>query len=169
MGASSWIYYTPYQENLEQAFQALRQHIFETDDYHHFWQMHDHDEYEGLVDIKGKEIFPSVPPPQTIEEVKKRSQPEGTHSILDLSRLITDSHYYGDVPLQEEMIRALFEDARPTKAMVEAIVFEENVWSRLNGTFRTEHMNWARGSRGIFGLPEEILHFFRLNTQRKKL
>jgi hypothetical protein len=50
MGASGWIYYVPYQEDLEQALQELRRHIFVTDQYNHF------SEGEWIVDINGEEI-----------------------------------------------------------------------------------------------------------------
>lgn len=169
MGASSWIYYVPYQEDLEQAFQALRQHVFETNDYNHFWRLHGQD--EGLVDIDGNELFPSLSPPQTIEEVIQRSQPEGTHSILDVSRLITDSHYFGDVPLPEDVIRGILENERPTKAMVKAIVCEENVWSHLNGWFKAERIHLARGIRGprIYCFSEELLQFFAREHSKEEL
>lgn len=169
MGASSWIYYVPYQENIEQAFQELRQYIFETGDYNQFWRLYANSENAGLVDINGEEILLPLASPQTIEEAVKRSQPEGTHSILDISRLITDPRYYGDVPLEEEVIRGIFEDARPTKAMVEAIVFKEEVWSRLNDWFRAARMNKARGSRGIVTLPEEISQFFAIEHSKKEI
>ena len=55
MGASTWIYYVPYQENLEQAFQALRQHVFETDDYDHWWSLHVH----TVAQFSAR--FPSIP------------------------------------------------------------------------------------------------------------
>lgn len=171
MGASSWIYYTPYQKNLEQAFQALRQHVFETDDYHHFWQMHDYDEYEGLVDIEGKEIFPSTPPPQTIEEVLKRSQPEGTHSILDIHQLISDTRYYGEVPLDEELIQDIFEGTRPTKAMVETIVFQERIWSRLEGKLEAMRMSRVKGYKGgrISQFSEQTLQFFATHPPKEEV
>jgi hypothetical protein len=37
MGSSSWTYFTPYQEDIEQALQDLRRKLFEARDYDRFW------------------------------------------------------------------------------------------------------------------------------------
>jgi hypothetical protein len=184
MGASSWIYYVPYQEDLEKAFQSLRQHVFETDDYSHWW------EGEWVVDITGEEMdisrmqeivkqedgsFVPVPPlvfSRTLEEqmaeVVRRSGSQGTHSILDINRLTTDSRYYGGVPLPEEVIQDIFAWAKPTTATVEAIISQEHIWSRLQKWFEAERLHIAKGIKGprIYGFSDEILHFFA--TERSK-
>jgi hypothetical protein len=37
MGASGWSYYTPYQQDIAQALQELRQRVFEAGDYQQYW------------------------------------------------------------------------------------------------------------------------------------
>jgi hypothetical protein len=184
MGASSWIYYVPYQEDLEQAFQALRQRVFETDDYCHWW------EGEWVVDIAGEEMDISqmqevvqqedgslvpVPPlvfsrmlEEQMAEAVRRSGSQGTHSIIDIHQLTTDPRYYGDVPLPEEVIQDIFAWTKPTTAMVEAILSQEQIWSRLQKWFEAERLHLARGIKGprIYGFSEEILRFFA--TERSK-
>lgn len=163
MGASSWLYYTPYQENIEQAFHDLRQHVFETGDYSHWWRLHDYGENYGLVDISGEEIFPVPSPPQTIEEVIARSRPEGTHSILDIGRVITDSRYYGDV-LAEEVIQQFFAEEQPSRLVVKAIIFNDKFWSRLKGDVAIQR----KYGSGIPRFSGEVLDFFAAEWSREK-
>lgn len=162
MGASHWVSYTPYQEDLEQAFQALRQHVFETNNYDHFWQLLELERLEKARCAE-RDIDPSdrhaveqllqetgplvVPPAKTIDEVRQKSAGEGTHSVLDISRLITDSRYYGGVPLPQEILRQFFQNEEPTKEVVEAIVFQEEIWSRV--LFSIMHP-------GVFHFSEEV-------------
>ncbi|MFJ5262817.1 hypothetical protein ACIQAC_20365 [Streptomyces sp. NPDC088387] len=74
MGASGWEYYVPYQEDLGAALTALREKIFEEQDY--YWDPADDD---------GEPRFR----PATIDELweDEQTQEEGTHSILDMDRI----------------------------------------------------------------------------------
>lgn len=178
MGASSWIYYVPYQQNLEQAFQALRRRVFETDDYSHWW------EGEWVVDSAGEEMDISrmqevieqedgslvpVPPlvfSRTLEEqmaeAVRRSGSQGTHSILDIRSLITDSSYYGALLLPKVILQQFFTGRRPTRAVVEALVFHEEIWAWVE--------RWLKvGGRFIYGISKDIDRFFAIERSKQEL
>lgn len=190
MGASSWLYYVPYQEDIEQALQELRRHIFVTDQYSHWYE----GEWEIKVDISGEEIDTSqmqevaeqedgslipIPPliffPKTleeeIEETVRRTGGQGTHSILDISHVITGSRYYGDVPLPEELIQDIFAWIKPTRAMMETIVAQEQIWSRINGWFEAERTHIAKRLNGhrIYNFSEEMLQFFAAEHSKEEI
>ncbi|MFJ4847249.1 hypothetical protein [Streptomyces sp. NPDC088733] len=78
MGASGWDYYVPYQEDLEVALQNLRHKVFHAEDY--YWDPWDDDLPDGVA----------KPRPATIEELweDETVQEEGTHSILDMHRVV---------------------------------------------------------------------------------
>lgn len=186
MGASSWIYYTPYQENLEQAFRALRQHVFETDQYGGIFpgewvvdisgeemdisQMQEVTEQEdgSLLPVSPRQAFQTIE--EEIEEMLKRSE-GGTSSILDIRRFSTTSHYYGDVPLPEDVIQHILEEVKPTKAMLETIVSQERIWSRLQGDLDLELLNKAEGHKGggISGFSEQTLQFFAAQPPKEEI
>ena len=118
MGAESWTYYVPYQENLEQAFQDLRQRVMDTGDY------------------EIPENYKDAPLPQTIEEVWRRCAEEGagTYSILDMASLSTDPNATetGLVqPLSSQDLRELFGGEKPTRAEVEATFEEGWFWDKV--------------------------------------
>lgn len=81
MGASGWEYYVPYQADLGAALDALRQQVFDRQDY--YWDPWDDDEGEG--EGEEGEAWPS-----TFDQLWKdeRVQEEGTHSILDMWRIV---------------------------------------------------------------------------------
>lgn len=110
MGVSCWVYYVPYQENVEQAFQALRQNLFETD---------------GAFDDY-------VPRPQTIEEGLERSEGSGTATAMDLFSVSTQPQGYDVVPLEASVIHHLLTQKEPTRAVVEALVFQDAFWSHID-------------------------------------
>jgi hypothetical protein len=90
LGASGWSYYVPYQPNLQAALQELRQRLFQTGDY--WWAV----PYEF-----GKTAADFPNRPQTEEELwaEEIVQESGTHSILDMSNVVTDNETpdYGTV------------------------------------------------------------------------
>ena len=188
MGASGWIYYVPYQEDLEQALQELRRHIFVTDQYNHF------SEREWIVDINGEEIDASqmqevieqedgslvpVPPliffPKTLEEemeeTVRRTGGQGTHSILDIGHVITDSRYYGDVPLPEEIIQDIFAWVRPTRATLSTITSQEQIWPRVTGWFGAErtHIDMGLKASRIYNFSDEMLQFFAAEHSQEEI
>lgn len=96
MGASGWSYFIPYQNDIAQALQNLRQKIFEDGDYQKLWLYYevseevfevldeleekdwafpDHLLVDTLVQIlESKQIRADLPkPPRTVEEVLQRN------------------------------------------------------------------------------------------------
>lgn len=115
MGASTWDYFVPYQADLQAALDQLRQHVFETGDY--WWAV----PYEFG---KSAADFPNRP--RTEEELwdDESVQESGTHSILDMSRVIADGEEpdFGTVePITEDEARELVGVAKLTRAHVEAL------------------------------------------------
>lgn len=77
MGASSWDYYVPYQQDLNTALEELRCEVFRGGDY--YW-------------VRGGDWLPEEerrPRPGTLDELwaDEWTQHSGTHSILDVFRI----------------------------------------------------------------------------------
>jgi hypothetical protein len=139
MGASCWIYYVPYQEHIEQAFQALRQHLFETGDY-----------------VK-QETY--LPPPRTIEEVLLRFGGSGTHTAMDLVRVSTQPRDYGAVPLPAVILHQFLAEIKPTRTVVEALVFQDTFWSQID----RESPSYK------YSVSEETRRFVESNPSKQEL
>ncbi|MYW69173.1 hypothetical protein GTY65_34645 [Streptomyces sp. SID8379] len=75
MGATGWEYYVPYQADTAAALEELRERVFREGDYH--WR-------------EGDGQTPAAPRPATIEELWRDEdvQEQGTHSILDMDRVL---------------------------------------------------------------------------------
>lgn len=121
MGSSRWVYYVPYQENIEQALQDLRQQVFESGEYYQSWRLHVQEENGGRIDAYGQEIFSNPSSPQNIEEVIKKSEPEGTHSILDIGHVTDVPHNY---LAHTQFLTA----SKPTREIVEMFLADESLW-----------------------------------------
>ncbi|MEU3300983.1 hypothetical protein ABZ729_14325 [Streptomyces sp. NPDC006678] len=109
MGASGWDYSVPYQGDLGAAFAGLRRRVFDGHDY--YWLGEDEGE----------------PWPSTEEELWEDEdvQEEGTHSILDIFRLIGPDEAEDCNTLRlvtdEEAFR-LFGTRKPTRADVPELI-----------------------------------------------
>jgi hypothetical protein len=115
MGASGWQYVTPYHGDVAAALRELRERVFRDQQYY-WWDDFEEDE----------------PRPATIDGIWA-SQPmreSGTHSILDVSRVVTTTELpdyrnrgdYGTVrPLAPDRIAHHFGTTRPTRAQFEAL------------------------------------------------
>jgi hypothetical protein len=115
VGASGWDYYVAYQPDLGAALDELRQHVFDTGDY--WWAV----PYEFG---KSAADFPNRP--RTVAELW---EPEivlesGTHSILDMFRMVADGEQpdIGTVqPVSEAEALAKIGVAKLTREHVEAL------------------------------------------------
>jgi hypothetical protein len=171
VGASSWLYYVPYQKDIAQAFHNLRQQVFESGEYSPFWCMYesyeavfagrdtedmDQEEFERLLEETEKV---QLTQPQTIEELLERNQAQGTHSILDIECIIVDPYYYAAVPLPEEVIMGFYETREPKREIVETIVTQKEVWAPLVrwAGWQLETMETKSGSTTF---SPAVLHFF---------
>lgn len=81
MGASGWDYFVPYQSDLNAALKELRQKTFHEGDY---W-------WAGGGEF-GKSASDFADRPTAMRELfdDERVQEDGTHSILDMSRVLAD-------------------------------------------------------------------------------
>src|SRR5260370_9505258 len=102
MGSSNWTYFTPHQEDIEQALQDLRRKLFEAGDYNRLWLYVEVPEeaFDALDEISWtgtdqhlveelaqvlaeKQIHVALPKqPQTINDAQELTDAKGTHSIL---------------------------------------------------------------------------------------
>ena len=142
MGSSGWSYFTPYQQDIAQALQELRQKVFEAGDYQQYWLYNEVPEevFEELDELEPpawrqpgqqlleafahvlerKHISADLPPaPQTIDEVLERNGLDGTHSILDIDHIASHPEDGAAIALPEEVLLQYFGTDRPTKAMVD--------------------------------------------------
>ena len=174
MGASGWVYYVPYQEDLEQAFHALRQQVFESKEYLGWGEILEYEHAkEALCAEHGvdpwdeeavEKLIQAVGPIQitearSIEELlQKPDDGQGTHSILDIPHF---SLHYEGIPIAEDILQQVFEDQRPTREMVEAIVLQEVIWSRLSAwiELNSSCLAWEPRQHSIFEFSEEVLQF----------
>jgi hypothetical protein len=99
MGASAWSYYVPYQEDINQALQDLRQEVFRSGQYYR--------------------PQPGAPPPATIEELLESNAESGTHSILDVMMAAPQPDYGAVSPLLRNELVQHFGTEQPTREMLE--------------------------------------------------
>jgi len=154
MGSSGWSYFTPYQEDIAQALQELRQRVFEAGDYQQYWLYNEvpDEVFEELDELEPQEwrqpgqqlleafahvlerkhISAELPPvPQTINEVLERNGLDGTHSILDIDHIASQPEARAASPLPHETLLNLFGIERPTRAMIEEGVAANSVYGEL--------------------------------------
>lgn len=143
MGASGWSYFVPYQPDLQQALDDLRERVFQRGDYYlapPLWQDIEDDEayvesiaavcdasmrdemrdrtYQWLEEMRALGDEPS-----TIEALQRWNGEEGTHSILDITRTSDDpatTDIMVAAPLFDDTLDAILGTTKPTHAEVEA-------------------------------------------------
>lgn len=128
MGASGWGYRVPYQQDLNQALQALRKAVFEAGTYYEPALFYEH--LLTVVDTLPAEVRQNLeafvaqgkqqPAPRTIEDLIERNAEDGTHSILDIERVDAGRDFGVINPLSDEELLDLFDTTRPTWQQVEA-------------------------------------------------
>jgi hypothetical protein len=139
MGASGWGYFVSYQPDLAAALQALREQVFAEGDY--YWP--------GEADWRPVEEC--RPRPQTMAELfaDEGVQYSGTHSILDVDRLIgpDEPPDFGTVrPMSAAEARQLVGVERVTRAHIGVIDRDDDGrWTGRCVVLHDEH-----------GQPEEI-------------
>ncbi|GAA3478488.1 hypothetical protein [Streptomyces yanii] len=103
MGASAWNYCVPYEPDLHRAFESLRRKVFKERDY--LWA----GAYRGRRWPKNERALWR----------DESTQEEGTHSILDISRIIgpcAEPASHTLKPVTEEEALRLFGTRRPTRS-----------------------------------------------------
>jgi hypothetical protein len=137
MGASSWMYFTPYKQDVQQALSELRQKEFQEGRYYkpgadlpetfEEWmkelnlpQGYEQQYRAGFDELKAL----SKQVPSSIEELFELNQESGTHSILDIFSIdnTTDEDESGTIT-REDLVH-LFGTDKPNHQMVEEKVVE---------------------------------------------
>ncbi|SNY55149.1 hypothetical protein [Paractinoplanes atraurantiacus] len=109
MGASGWDYYTDYQPDLNAALNALRDRVFAEGDY--WW---------AVPGEFGKSAADFPDRPRTTDELwnEEAVRECGTHSILDVDRVVDGAHGRTGtiVPVTAEEALATTGTEKPTRA-----------------------------------------------------
>lgn len=112
MGGHAYWYTVPYNGDLEQALDGLREREFRAGRYNPAMR---------LIDFP---IVANSPAPEprhaTIEDALAASGEEGTRSILDIHAIGDAPDFSTAGPLPPEVLRDLYGTERPTRAAVEA-------------------------------------------------
>lgn len=134
MGASSWAYFVPYQPNIEQALQELRQSVFESGAYYKASEFQERIARQlfaagqltnAQLAMQLEEIADTVrPKPKTIEELidqlNEADDQDMTHSIIDIEHVSDEADdTFRASPLSAEQHEDVLGTARPTRALLE--------------------------------------------------
>lgn len=129
MGASAWIYFVPYQPDINKALQALREEVFRSGKYfkmqHSAW---DDDNITvplppELIDALREEAnyYASLPEPKSPDELLHYNAAAGTHSIIDITRVSTSPEFGSASPLTPQELFTIFGTEKPTRAVIDKI------------------------------------------------
>lgn len=97
MGADTWIYYVPYEEDINNVLKKLKETVFE----------------------KG-EFTGSEYNPKTIEDAKKNTETYGgTQSILDIKEVSDEIEMASVSPLERDVLIEIYGTGKPTHEMID--------------------------------------------------
>jgi len=126
MGASGWDSFVPYQSDINEALQGLRERVFQGG---HYYLRRSLDLRPEDFANAPKEVQERVPqwiereksykPPTTIEELIDWNGEEGTHSILDIDTIATSPGFGIAAPLSKEELKQFFGTDQPTHTMID--------------------------------------------------
>jgi TusA-related sulfurtransferase len=115
MGATTWQYFVPYQQDVSKALEELREETFRT----------------GAYEIPYGIEEAGIEKPESIEQLLEAAAEEGTHSILDIYQVSSSPDFGSITPLPPEAILQIFATSTPTHEQIEAAAergsFEEYV------------------------------------------
>ena len=141
MGASGWTHFVPYESDIANALNGLREQVFQSGKYYQreaFWQDMNEDDYSNEDrDIREDSInwlrrMKAMKEPTTIEELILWNEEEGTHSIIDITDTSQMPEFGKAAPLSSEKLTDLFGTHEPTRIMVEQKI-DEIIQLRENG------------------------------------
>ena len=101
MGASTWDYFTDYEDDAGAALQKLREKVFR----------------EGQYEWKPKPD--SSMNPRTIDDLCEERGESGTHSILDIQGVSPEPEFGAVCPMPVVRLQELFDTDQPTRKMLE--------------------------------------------------
>ncbi len=143
MGASGWIYFTPYQADSEKALADLRQHVYDSGDFYNYLartkeyleavlkpESEARKEWDSMWSLSHR--IPQDPAErlqvvirqlekQTLDTIHLHDEGSGTQGILDI-RFITQGYddIFGARKLHMKEIQSIFGTSQPTHEQVEA-------------------------------------------------
>jgi hypothetical protein len=132
MGASGWVYFVPYQPDINKALQELREAVFKSGAYYTqaaFVASIDEDEIAKHIPSEYAELFkatlqklrsePQPPKPNSIAELLEMNGESGTHSIIDINGISSTPDFGMAAPLSQQQLRKFFGTEKPTRSIVE--------------------------------------------------
>jgi hypothetical protein len=123
MGASGWSYFVPYQADINQALQELRQQTFDSGRYYKPAEFYERissvqpDELRAYLDDKVNALR-ALAKPRTIDELVAQNGEDGTHSIIDITGISLEPGFGTASPLAEQQLLDLFGTLQPSQAMI---------------------------------------------------
>jgi len=139
MGGHPWFYFVPYQPDIDKALQELKQTEFAAG------------RYNPVIRFPDFPVGPGSPNPgprhASIKAALRASMEDGTRSILDMDGVSKSPDYFKVCPLPERELVRLYGTTRPTREMVEEMLFLEDA-ERGQGVYLVLYKN---------GEPSEIL------------
>jgi len=147
VGASSWYYFAPYQKDVSQVLQELRQAVFAKGEYFSLWMFlksiieegkDSYIQWAGGPSEMAEELFNglekewehvSKTPPQTIDDVLVFNETNRTHTILDIEKVSSSPQVGTFSPFEGKAQLTLFGTERPIIAQIEAVLDVERLWN----------------------------------------
>ena len=129
MTSTAWGYLVPYQEDIQQALNEIKQHVFQRGEF--FTELGDllsflqSDQIQNLSQEKIEQIKARInileqePIPVTIPALIQKNGDTGTHSIIDMQGISEEPKQHHISPLTDEEIEKYFGHTQPTLAMLE--------------------------------------------------
>ncbi len=161
MGASSWSYYIPYNPDISEALQQLKERVFENGEYYAIFTKTEKLQFLASELLRLESIDPktdmeesifeeyqdqyrllkSLPEPTNFEEGIKElfaiNQEDGTHSILDIDGISSEPEYFMAAPLTQSELLALFGTDKPTQEMIES---QKDVLMTLRSSWKATYV-----------------------------
>jgi hypothetical protein len=127
VGANPYFYFTPYQADLRQALQALREQEFRAGRYDPAMRMADPPSYMFEFSFPPDSTEPG-PGAQhaSIEEAMDAGQESGTGSILDLVNISDQPDFSAASPLPSEDLIRIFGTTHPTRDLLQSLLGGQN-------------------------------------------
>ncbi len=132
MGGNPWHYFTPYQRNINEALQNLREQEFRMGRYgfdYWFNQMSTNMQIGVTLNQSNRsaneliEQYGSVH--AAIEALLDQSMPDGTQSILDMTHVSNQPEGFAVCPLSEHEIQEILQTSQPTRELIESLLLDE--------------------------------------------
>jgi hypothetical protein len=142
MGATGWLYFVPYQQDINTVLQKLKDDVFKQGQYEQPFNL-DQNEVESQLNFLSS-VYQSLPDeirkhtnqflelgqasakqqrpqqtPKNIQQLLEQCGTEGTHSILDIEKVSSTPVSGAVAPLSNQQLIHIFGTEQPTHDMVE--------------------------------------------------